>query len=186
MNLLLLEWQNEGLNLWTVSSDTTALVAGTASYTLSADKLDIIDAVIRTGTGTNQRDLTMTRMSINTYANRTNKNQQGRPVRYWVEQADTGITIHLWPVPDVSTYSMFHYFMQRIEDTGDPANNTADIPVRFIPALTAGLAFKVAMKTKGSENRVEPLSLYYDKLWNKAADSARDKSSVFLRPGRRR
>ena len=56
LNLLTLEWQNRGLNLFTVEAGTQALTAGTASYTMPTDTIDLIEHQLRTGTGTNQID----------------------------------------------------------------------------------------------------------------------------------
>ena len=61
-NLLTLEWQNRGLNLWTINAGTQALTAGTATYTLPTGTIDLIEQQIRTGTGTNQVDTDVQRI----------------------------------------------------------------------------------------------------------------------------
>ena len=43
LNLLTLEWQNRGLNLFTIDSGTLAVTAGTATYTMPADTIDLIE-----------------------------------------------------------------------------------------------------------------------------------------------
>ena len=43
LNILTLEWQNRGLNLFTIESNTLSITAGTATYTLPADTIDIIE-----------------------------------------------------------------------------------------------------------------------------------------------
>ena len=153
LDLLMLEWQNRGLNLWTVRDTTVALVAGTSSYDLSADKLDIIEGLLRTDAGdsSKQSDLTMQRISVSQYAHQTNKLTQGRPLQYYVERKPAGITVHFWPVPDATTsYTFAYYYMDRIEDSGRPASNNMDVPARFLPCLVAGLAYQVASKeTRG-------------------------------------
>ena len=68
LNILTLEWQNRGLNLFTIESNTLSITAGTATYTLPADTIDIIEHQIRTGTGTNQTDTNLQRVSVATYA----------------------------------------------------------------------------------------------------------------------
>lgn len=184
LDMLLLEWQNRGLNLWKVSAASQSLTAGTASYSLSAEKLDIIDALLRTDAGdTNkQTDLYMRRMSLNDYARQTNKLSQGKPSQYWVERDTDNINVYLWPVPDVSTYTLYYYYMERIEDTGKPGSNTIDVPDRYLPALTAGLAYKLAMKD-GSKIQMAPaLKAEYEAQWNLASDAARDKASFFVKP----
>ena len=88
LDLLLLDWQNRGLNLWTVKNDSQTLTQGVSSYAFSPEKLDIIEGLLRTdaGNASKQTDLTMNRMSISQYAHQTNKLTQGRPIQYWVER----------------------------------------------------------------------------------------------------
>ena len=84
LNLLTLEWQNRGLNLWTIDAGTQALSAGTATYTLPTDTIDLIEHQIRTGTGTSQVDTNLERISVSTYAKQSAKNTQGRPSQIWM------------------------------------------------------------------------------------------------------
>ena len=188
LDLLLLEWQNRGLNLWTIKNASETLVAGTGSFSPTAEKLDIIEGLLRTDAGdaTKQTDLTMTRVSVSHYAHQTNKLTQGRPINYWVERSDSGITVNFWPVPDSNaTYVFNYYYMERIEDTGKPASNTIDIPTRHIPALTAGLAYYLAMKSKDPAvaQKIPLLKQDYEDHWTMAADSVREKAPLRLVPG---
>src|SRR5210317_1507404 len=73
MNLMTIEWQNRGLNLWTIDEGTVSLTSGTAQYTLPADTVDLLEQVIRTGSGSTQQDLTINRISVSTYASIPNK-----------------------------------------------------------------------------------------------------------------
>ena len=68
LNLLTLEWQNRGLNLWTIDSGTQALTAGTATYQMPADTIDLIEHQVRTGSGTEQVDTSLERISVSSYA----------------------------------------------------------------------------------------------------------------------
>ena len=86
LNLLTLEWQNRGLNLFTIEAGTEPIIAGTATYTLPSDTIDIIEHQVRTGTGTNQIDTSLQRVSVATYAQQTNKNTQGRPTQIYVQR----------------------------------------------------------------------------------------------------
>ena len=78
LNLLFTEWANRGINLWTIETGTITLVQGTATYNLPTDTVDLIEHVIRTGSTTpaTQVDLTITRISVSTYASIPNKIQQ--------------------------------------------------------------------------------------------------------------
>ena len=64
LNIMLLEWQNRGLNLFTIDEGTLALTAGTATYTMPVDTIDLIEHQLRTGTGTNQVDTALERLSV--------------------------------------------------------------------------------------------------------------------------
>jgi len=186
LDLLMLEWQNKGLNLWAVKNATQLLTAGTGAYTLSAEKLDIIEGLLRTDAGSSslQTDLTMRRVSVSHYAHQTNKLDQGRPIQYWVEQTPTGIIVNMWPVPDsAATYNFNYYYMERIEDTGEPGSNTMDVPARYLPALVAGLAYYIGLKTPKAAAKLPMLKSIYDEQWNLAADSSREKASLRVIPG---
>jgi hypothetical protein len=78
-NILTAEWQNRGLNLWTIAEGTQSLTSGTSTYTLPTDTVDLLEHQIRTGTGTNQTDTNLTRITVSTYAQTANKNVTGRP-----------------------------------------------------------------------------------------------------------
>ena len=186
LNFILLDFQNRGLNLWTIKNASLPLIAGTYAYDLSSEKLDIIEGLLRTdeGSTTAQTDLTMTRTSISHYAHQTNKLTQGRPINYWIERKPTGITVNLWPVPDaVTPYVFNYYFMEQIEDVGSPATNNIDVPTRHLPALTAGLAYQLALKTPSAAQMLPSLKAEYEEQWNLAADSVREKASLFVTPG---
>lgn len=185
LNLLLLEWQNKGLNLWTVKNISQALTAGTKSYELSSEKVDVIECQLRTDAGdtSKQTDINLRRVSVSTYARQTNKLTTGRPTQYWVERAPTAVTLHLWPVPDSSNYALNYYYMEQIEDVGGSAANNVDIPVRHLPALTAGLAYYLGKKARLPASEMTILKAIYDEQWQLAADSVREKASLFLVPG---
>tara|TARA_R110002020_G_scaffold165874_1_gene353675 strand:- start:162 stop:857 length:696 start_codon:yes stop_codon:yes gene_type:complete len=186
LNLLMLDWQNRGLNLWTVKGTTLALTPGTGAYTLTGEKLDIIDAFMRTNDGdaTKQSDLMMQRISISQYSHQTNKLLQGRPIQYWVERAPTGITINVWPMPDSSqTWTLGYYYMERVEDAGSPASLNMDVPARFLPCLTAGLAYMIAIKKPEAAAKISFLKENYEEQWAMASDSDREKASLYVVPG---
>ena len=123
LNMLMLEWQNRGLNLWTVKNASQTLTAGTSTYALTAEKLEIVEAVCRTDEGNTslQADLSMTRISVSTYSQQTNKLTDGRPIQYFVERTPSNLNIVVWPVPDATkTYIFNYYYIERIEDANLP------------------------------------------------------------------
>ena len=179
MNLLTIEWQNRGLNLWTIDSGTQTLTAGTSQYTLPADTIDLLDHVIRTNAGntTTQSDLVISRIGVSSYAAIPNKLTQGRPLQVWIERLQAAPRINLWPVPDDSTtYTFVYWRLRRIEDAGNGVE-TADMNFRFLPCLVAGLAYHIAMKVPELVTRIDMLKMVYDEQYNLAAGEDREKTS---------
>ena len=88
MNLMTIEWQNKGINMWTMEQGVINLTPGLSTYALPTDTIDLLEHVIRTGqnTASTQADLTITRISVSTYATIPNKLQQARPIQVWVQR----------------------------------------------------------------------------------------------------
>lgn len=100
MNLMTIEWQNRGINMWTIEAGSFALTPGLNTYALPLDTIDLMEHVIRTGanTASTQADLTITRISVSTYATIPNKLTPGRPIQVWVQRmsgivSPTGYTV---------------------------------------------------------------------------------------------
>jgi hypothetical protein len=90
LNLLFADWANRGVNMWTFEQGTITLTPGLATYALPTDTVDLLEHVIRTGAGSasTQADLTITRISVSTYATIPNKLQQARPIQLWFQRLD--------------------------------------------------------------------------------------------------
>ena len=87
LNLMCLEWQNRGINLWTVEEGSVTLVAGTLSYTLPADTIDLMDHVLRTDSGeSNQSDFNLSRISATTYSQIPAKLTEARPTQLYIDR----------------------------------------------------------------------------------------------------
>ena len=88
MNLMTVEWQNKGINMWTMEQGIINLTPGLATYALPTDTIDLLEHVIRTGSNTasTQADLTITRISVSTYATIPNKLSQARPIQVWIQR----------------------------------------------------------------------------------------------------
>jgi hypothetical protein len=88
MNLMTIEWQSKGINMWTMEQGFINLTPGLSTYALPTDTIDLLEHVIRTGqnTASTQADLTITRISVSTYATIPNKLQQARPIQVWVQR----------------------------------------------------------------------------------------------------
>lgn len=184
MNLMTIEWQNRGLNLWTIDEGTVNLVKDTAQYDLPADTIDLLEQVIRTNSGDEytQQDLTINRISVSTYASIPNKLTEGRPIQVYIERLVANPKINVWPVPDKSnTYVFKYYRMRRIQDAGSGVE-TPDVNFRFLPCLVAGLAYHIAMKEPELAPRIPLLKEVYEEQFRLAADEDRVKTPARFVP----
>ena len=182
LNLLAIDWANRGINLWTVESGTIPLVAGTATYALPADTVDLLETVIRTSSGGINTDISISRVTVSTYATIPNKEQTGRPVQIYIDRQTTP-EVTLWPVPDDSAdYTLVYWRMRRIQDAGNNGALDFDIPFRFLPALVAGLAYYIAFKKPELMGRLEMLKAAYEEAWGSASSEDRDRASWFITP----
>ena len=184
MNLLTIEWQNRGINMWTIEEGTLNLTQGTATYDLPADTIDLLEHVVRTGSGnvTTQSDLNITRISVSTYASIPNKLSEGRPIQLYVDRGQANPSVTVWPVPDASsTYVLKYWRMRRIEDAGTGVN-TADVNFRFLPCLVAGLAYYIAQKDPELMPRIPMLQAEYERQFELAAGEDREKATLSLVP----
>ena len=183
MNLMTIEWQNRGINLWTIDEGTVSLVKGTSEYNLPADTIDLLEQVIRTNSGVTatQSDLNISRISVSTYASIPNKLTQGRPIQVWIERLRDHPTINVWPVPDNNDYIFKYYRMRRVQDAGSGVQ-TADMNFRFLPCLVAGLAYYISMKDPDLAPRIGMLKETYEEQFAIAAGEDREKTSARFVP----
>ena len=179
LNILTMEWANRGLNLWTIASGTVSLVAGTATYSLPTDTIDLIEHQLRVTSGGTTTDYSLNRISVSDYAGIPVKASTGRPLQIYIQRG-AAPQVTVWPVPD-QTYTLAYYRLRRIEDSASGVN-TMDMPFRFMPALIAGLAFHIAMKRPEAAERVPLLKAYYEEQFQLAADEDRDRASLNLVP----
>ena len=185
LDLIFLEWQNKGLNLWTIAQATQTLTAGTSSYAAETSALEIIDAFIRTDSGdtTKQFDQQLTRISRTEYNHQAKKLNRAKPTQFFADKGTSGINIVLWSTPDAAqTYTLVYNYIKRIEDTGVPASNNADVPARYLPCLTYALAFNIASKSPEAQLRIPMIKARYDELWNEVSDADRERASVKFVP----
>jgi hypothetical protein len=152
------------------------------STTISADPslsdaqatVDVLEAVIRRSSS----DLGISRIGRGDYLDTPSKTTQGRPSQFYIDRLITP-TITLWPSPENSTDDLIYYRVRRMQDA-DAGVNTADIPFRFLPCLTAGLAYYLAIKK--SPERVTLLKQIYDEEFMRAASEDSERVSLRLVP----
>lgn len=179
LNIISAEWSNRGLNLWTVQENSLVLTPGVKTYDLASDTIDIIETIIRVNTSGTPLDYTVSRIGVGDYATLPNKNTTGRPLQIYVNrQVNPNYT--LWPVPDLP-YTIIYWTMRRIQDA-TTATDVMDMPVRFVPALIAGLAFHIAMKRPEATARVPLLKMEYMEQFQLAADEDRGREPARFVP----
>jgi hypothetical protein len=179
LNIISAEWSNRGLNLWTVQENSLVLTPGTKTYSLADDTIDIIETIIRVNTTGTPLDYTVSRIGVGDYATLPNKNTTGRPLQIYVNrQVNPEYT--LWPVPDLP-YTIIYWTMRRIQDA-TTATDVMDMPVRFVPALIAGLAFHIAVKRPEAMARVPMLKAEYMEQFQLAADEDRGREPARFVP----
>lgn len=184
LNLLFADWANRGINLWTVAQSSIPLVPGVATYFLPLDTVDLLEHVVRTGAGnvSTQADLSITRISVSTYATIPNKLTQARPIQVYIDRQAVVPTITVWPIPDASQpYTFVYWYLRRIQDAGTGVN-TMDVPFRFIPCMVAGLAYYLALKLPDGLQRLDTLKAQYDEAWDLASSEDREKAAIRLVP----
>jgi hypothetical protein len=246
--------------MWTIETGTITLTQGLNTYALPTDTIDLLDHVIRTqpNVASTQADLSITRISVSTYATIPNKLVQGRPIQVWIQRlsgevgptaatlngaitatadsitlstvvglagsgyirvdsediyytyisgntlggvfrgqnnttaaAHTTLTavkvpqlpaVTVWPTPDGSqTYQFVYYRLRRVQDAGKGVE-TADMNFRFLPAVTAGLAYYIAMKVPELMGRLEMLKAVYEEQYKLAAGEDHEKATLRLVP----
>ena len=179
LNILSAEWSNRGLNLWTVQENALVLTPGVKTYSLADDTIDIIETMIRVNTSGSPLDYTVSRIGVGDYATLPNKNTTGRPLQIYVNR-QVSPEYTLWPVPDLP-YTILYWTMRRIQDS-TTATDVMDMPVRFVPALIAGLAFQIAMKRPEAAARVQLLKQEYMEQFQLAAEEDRGREPARFVP----
>lgn len=182
LNIMFADWSNRGVNLWTVAQVSLDITSGTASYTLNSYDLDVLEAVIRVYDSTSSStysDVSISRISRLDYLNLPDKATKGRPSQFFVDRQETPI-LYLYPTPDaVTTYKFVSYRIQRIDDVTASAQDQ-EVPSRFIPCMTAGLAYQIALKR--NPEKAPMLKIEYEELFNRASAEDTDRAIVQLVP----
>ena len=179
INLLLKDWQNRGVLLWTTSVSNVTVSASVANYSLSSSTVDALEVVINR----DDTDLQLERITPEEYLLIPNKTQKGRPNQYSIRRGRDNPVLSLWPLPDNSTDVLKIELVSELQDVNKSAIQNADLPKRFLPCLTCGLAYYMAMKRPlVPENRIMMLKANYEELLMRAMEEDRERASMYLRP----
>tara|TARA_R100001594_G_scaffold8006_1_gene21157 strand:+ start:894 stop:1562 length:669 start_codon:yes stop_codon:yes gene_type:complete len=178
LNIMFADWSNRGINIWTIAQVSLTLTESTASYTLNAYDIDILEAVIRRTVNGQQTDYQVNRIGRMEYLNIPNKTTEARPTEFFVDRQTTPV-LKLWPTPENSTDIFVSYRIQRIDDASASAQDQ-EVPSRFIPPMVSGLAYYIALKK--NPERVPMLLQIYEQDLRRAQDEDRGRASLHLVP----
>ena len=177
LNIMFADWANRGLNQWTIKERTLTVVEGQRVYPLNADIIDVLAVVVRRGT----TDYTIDRVSRDQYLSIPTKESTGRVTQFFLNRQITP-DLQVWPVPDNDTDVLVYNCLTRIDDA-DTMTNTVDVPFRFYPCLSAGLAYYISLKR--APERVQMLKAVYEEEMRRAIDEDRDRASFQISPSLR-
>lgn len=179
INLMLKDWQNRGVLLWTTSVSNVTVSASLANYSLSSSTVDALEVVINR----DDTDLQLERITPEEYLLIPTKTQKGRPNQYSIRRGRDNPVLSLWPLPDNSTDILKIEIVSELQDVNKSAIQNADVPKRFLPCLTCGLAYYMAMKRPlVPENRIIMLKTNYEELLARAMQEDRERASMHVVP----
>ena len=199
LNIMFQEWANRGLHYWEIDKTNIDLVEGQAEYKFfrsSGDGTsattsptngiygvdDVLEAALRDNKGTTtQSDSALSKINRSTYSGLSNKLSKGSPSQYYVQRFTDHTMITIYPTPDATTAAkdLAIYFVKRIQDAGG-YSNTADVPYRFVPCMTAGLSYYLSQKVR--PELVQQMKLLYEDELQRALSEDGSSSSTFITP----
>ena len=190
LNILFQEWANRGLHYWEVANNNITLVADQAEYTMFRSTTDGtssttavygVDDVLEASYRNSNVDTPLTKINRSQYQALSNKTSTGTPSQYFVQRFIDKITITLYLTPGSNEAGKFlnYYYVKRIQDAGDYTND-ADVPYRFVPCMTAGLAYYLAIKN--APDRVQMLKMLYEDELQRALAEDGSSSSTYISP----
>ena len=179
INIMLKDWQNRGILLWSTSVSSVTVVASTAVYNLSSNTIDALEVVLNR----DATDLQLTRITSEEYLLIPNKTQTGRPSQYSIRRSRDNPVLSVWPIPNNSTDILKIEVISELQDVDKSAEQNADLPKRFFPCLTAGLSYYMSMKRAGvPSERISMLKVNYEETLARAMEEDRERASLFIRP----
>tara|TARA_R100000908_G_scaffold37287_1_gene17170 strand:+ start:5437 stop:6159 length:723 start_codon:yes stop_codon:yes gene_type:complete len=191
LNIMFQEWANRGLHYWEVANNSLTLVDGQSEYTMFRDPSDgtsdatavygvddVLEAVYRNSQNV---DFPLTKINRSAYQALSNKTETGLPTQYWVQRFIDRVTITLYLAPgsNEAGNTINYFYVKRIKDAGD-YTNVADVPYRFVPCMTAGLAYYLAIKKAPA--RIQELKILYEDELQRALREDGSSSSSFISP----
>lgn len=181
LDYMLTSIQNQNVLLHKIETTVVPVSASVSSLTFGSSISDVLTATVRTST----TEMLLDRDGYERWAEIPTKSQTGRPTRYWWDRRRDSNIMNLWPLPD-QTYSIVLTVQKNTEDTLRAFDNI-DVPRRFLPAVTYGLAYWVGLRrgARVDQNRLALLKAEYEAQLKAAMREDRERGSVLVRIGRR-
>jgi hypothetical protein len=179
LNLMLKDWQNRGILLWSTEASSITVTASVSSYDLSDSTIDALQVIVNR----DNTDLPLTRISYEEYLQIPQKGQTGRATQYSIKRNRDNPTLFIWPIPENSTDVLKVEKISELEDINKSAGQNADVPKRFLPCLSAGLAFYMSIKRPGVDaGKITFLKQNYEELLERALTEDSERASIFFKP----
>ena len=179
INLMLKDWQNRGVLLWTTETTAVTVTSSVGSYSLSSSTVDALEVVLNR----DSTDIQLERISPEECLIIPNKTQTGRPSQYSIRRGRDNPVLSVWPIPENSTDVMKIERISSLMDVDKSAGQNADMPTRFLPPLTCGLAYYMSMKRPGVEAaRIQMLKTNYEELLARAFQEDRERATMRVVP----
>jgi hypothetical protein len=184
---------NDDLSWFTVGAATPTAAAGEWTwYDIEAAKAYQYFRITSTSTiyytqvylGTTPQEIPLGVLNRDTYVVQGNKVFPGRPNSYWFQRDRAQPVMHLWPAPNAAAEEaqLIVWRHRHIMDVGT-LQQEVEVPQRWLEAIAAGLAAKLAMQTPqvdanliGVLDQKAQLALYT--AWN----GDNDGSSTYYQP----
>lgn len=178
INLLLQDWQNRGIQLWTIGTTAVTVATSVTSYVLGEENIDVLEAVVNR----DNIDLQLERISMEEYLKVPRKGQTGRPTQFAVRRERDQSRVFLWPIPENSTDAIKFETVKYFQDVSK-SSQTADISRRFYPCLTAGTAYFMSMKRPGVDaGRIQMIKGEYEDRLARAQEEDKERASMYILP----
>jgi len=179
INLMLKDWQNRGILLWTTNTTLVTVSISTTAYDLSSNVINALEVVI----SRDNTDIKLTRITPEEYLIIPAKTQTGKPSQYSIRRGRDNPVMSVWPIPENSTDVLKIETVTELQDVNKSAIQNADLPKRFLPPLTCGLSYYMAMKRPGvADTRIAMLKANYEEILARAMEEDRERASLYLLP----
>ena len=179
INLLLQDWQNRGILLWTTNTTTVSVSTSVTAYDLADSIVDVLEVVLNR----DDTDLQLERITMEEYLKIPRKGQTGRPSQYAIRRNRDNPVMYVWPIPENTTDLLKIEQVRYTQDVNKSAVQRAYVSRRFLPCLTAGLSYFMSMKRPGVEGgRIQFLKTEYEERLSRAMDEDRERASLRIIP----